>query len=256
MAFLLIIFLFIVDSGLATAAEVETETNVEVRQENIVNQEQAGQTGSSSGISISSSSTSVSQGAFSSGGQPIIPNAALGYGGPWKDNWNIIHRDIYKHFETFWSTREARKATKGGGKIKSLYCKLPYPGSTPPRSKGVNVIFKLNKETTLPPSAVPIGVVIVKGGEKAVLWHLVARAVLEASKRGATWLKINRYDLTPQLTSSTLGIGLAGSGSKVGISAVAGVTGGSAWARAATESKPFLQGVAYVLAPSNSEKGK
>lgn len=250
-------FMAIVDPGLATEVETGNKVEIEVGQENIVNQEQADQTKSSTGVSVSINSKSISPpGSFASGGQPTIPNGFVGHQGPGKEGWNIINTDIYKHLETLWSIKEAKKAVKGGGKIKSLYWRIPCPGSNFPRSKGVNVIFELNEETTLPPSAVPIGIVIVNGGEKTVLWHLVARAVLEASKKGATWLKIEKYDLATQQTSSASNIGLSGSGSKAGISAIAGLSGGSSYSRSGTESEPFLHAVAYGLAPSKSKKGE
>lgn len=259
MTFLLIIaffFMTIVGPGLATELETGNKVGIEVGQENIMSQEQADETRSTAEISVSINSKSISpRGSFASGGQPVIPNSFVGQESG-KENWNIINTDIYKHLETFWSIKDAREAVKGGGKIESLYCKIPCPGHTPPRAKGVNVVFELDEETNLPPSAVPIGMVIVNGEGKTVLWHLVAQAVLEAGKRGATWLRIEKYDLVTQQTSSTSNIGLSGSGSKAGITGVAGLSGGASRSHSGSESEPFLHAVAYILAPSKSKKGK
>lgn len=239
------ILVFLVIPGMALP---DINQNVEV---NIQPQSQTQISyGSSSSSSLNLSTTSITQRPFPVGAQPQFPGFSPVYGGPWKEGWNIITTELYKLFETFWPVREAKEAQKGGGKIKSLYWEIPYRGSLLPPSSGVNVLFQINKDTTLPPSAVPIGVVIVKGDEKTVLWQLIARAVLEASKRGASYLNIEQYNYNPCIKSSSFGLGLASTGAGINVagdlSMVSG--GGTGWAsaKAGPNTEPFIHAVAYT----------
>ena len=245
------IFLFIfINRAIVGMADTPNETNLDIDQSTNLSQSQTSY-GSTSESNLSLATTTINQRAFPIGAQPQFPNALPGYGGPWKENWNIISTDLYKLFETFWPVRKAKEDQKGGGKLKSLYWEIPYIGSILSESAGVNVIFETNEETTLPPSAVPIGVVIVKGGEKTVVWHLVARAVLEASKRGATWLNVELYNYVPRMESSSFGLGLATTGAAINSAGdLSGVTGGgTGWARAKAGpiTEPFVHAVAYVI---------
>lgn len=246
-------FIFINRAIVGMAADVsvpgKTEVNIDQTSELTQNQTTYGSTSSSN---LVYSPTTINQRGFSGGAQPQFPGS-VGYGGPWKESWNIISTDMYKLLETFWPATEAKKTCKRGEKTKALYWEIPYRGGhlTLPPSEGVNVIFKTNEETALPPSAVPVGVMTVKGGEKTVIWQLVARAVLEARERGASWLNIENYNYSPLVKSSSFGLGLAATGAGINnggdLSGVSG--GGTGWARAKAGpiTEPFIHAVAYVL---------
>lgn len=253
--FLVIILSFIfVNSamvGIAADVSVPDETKLNVNQTSNLTQSQTTY-GSTSSSNLVYSPTTISQRGFAGGAQPQFPGS-VGYGGPWKESWNVISTDMYKLMETFWSVRDVRRAKKGGGEIKALYWQVPSRGSSALEpSGGVNVVFGLEGQTTLPTSSevVAIGAITVKGGEKATLWHLVGKAVLEASERGATWLKIEKYNYSPQIKSSSFGLGLATTGAGINSSGDLSVVngGGTGWAKAKAGPicEPFIHAVAYV----------